>query len=89
MNKHICVLFCFNNIQHIKQCYESLYNDNIDYFVVENKSTNSQQIQEYFNKQNLKGYIQFEQNITYKAMEIFFIYIKWIRNPFSSPWDIR
>jgi len=71
MNKHICVLFCFNNIQHIKQCYESLYNDNIDYFVVENKSTNSQQIQEYFNKQNLKGYIQFEQNITYKAMEIF------------------
>jgi len=71
MKKHICILICFHNIEHIKQCYESLSNPEIDFFIIENKSENSNEIQKYFNKRDIIGYIQFEDNITFKAVEIF------------------
>ena len=71
MNKHICVLFCYNNYDHIKSCFESLYDDNIDFFIIENHSINSKLISEFFLEQKLKGYIQFEKNITNKAVSIF------------------
>jgi hypothetical protein len=71
MNNHICILFCFNNIEHIKKCYESLKNDEIDFWVIENKSINSEEIESYFLSQDIKGYIQFNENITFKALEIF------------------
>lgn len=71
MKKHICILFCFNNVDHIIQCYESLQNNNTDFFVIENKSDYSDQISTYFKKQPLVGYIQFKTNITNNAIPIF------------------
>ena len=62
--KHICVFFIFNNLEHIIKSFESIQNSNIDYFIIENKSGNSTQIQEYFSTKNLKGYIQFKENIS-------------------------
>ena len=71
MNKHICILICFNNLEHIKQCYESLYNKNIDFFIIENYSDNSEKIKEFFIDKNIIGYIQFEKNISHKAVSTF------------------
>lgn len=71
MNNHICILFCFHNIHHIKQCYESLKCPGIDFFIVENKSENSNQIEDYFKQQDITGYIQFQNNVTFRAIEIF------------------
>jgi len=50
-----------------------MYLENIDFFVVENGSDNSDKIKEYFlsQKSKLKGYIQFEKNITTNALFIF------------------
>jgi hypothetical protein len=73
MNSHICILFCYNNVDHIKKCFESLKLQNIDFFIIENPSINSNEIYEYFHKQNLIGYIQFDTNITFKAIERFII----------------
>lgn len=69
--KHICVFFIFNNLEHIIKSFESIQNSNIDYFIIENKSGNSTQIQEYFSTKNLKGYIQFKENISNNAVEVF------------------
>jgi len=69
--KHICILICYNNVDHIKKCFTSLKNNNVDFFIIENKSKNSDEIQKYFLTQKIIGYIQFEQNITFKAVEIF------------------
>lgn len=71
MIKHICVFFAYHNIEHIIKSFESIQKPNIDYFIIENKSENSNQIQEYFFTKNLKGYIQFKENITNNAIEIF------------------
>jgi len=71
MNKHICILICYNNLDHIKICYESLQKQNVDFFIIENYSDNSLKIKEYFEKQNIIGYIQFKENISFKAIEIF------------------
>lgn len=71
MNNHLCILWCFNNHEHIKQCFESIYMDNKDYFIVENISPNSPIIEEYFKKQRIAGYIQFEKNIGDNAVKIF------------------
>jgi hypothetical protein len=71
MNNHICVLFCFYNTHHIKQCYESLKNQDVDFFIVENKSENSEEIHKYFKEQNILGHIRFEDNITFRAIELF------------------
>ena len=69
--KHICVFFIYNNLEHIIKSFESIQCPNIDYFIIENKSDNSSKIQEYFFTKNLKGYIQFEENISNNAIEIF------------------
>ena len=71
MNKHICILFCYNNVDHIRRCFESLKSNSIDFFIIENPSTNSIEIQKYFQNLDLTGYIQFDTNITFKAVEQF------------------
>lgn len=70
-NKHIVVLFCYNNVNHIIKCYESLKNNNIDFFVVENYSKNSGLIENFFKNENILGHIIFKENIVNKAIEIF------------------
>lgn len=72
MNNHICILWCYNNFEHIARCFESIYMDNKDYFIIENPSPNSPQIEGYFKNKRLAGYIQFEQNISDNAVKIFF-----------------
>ena len=71
MKKHICILFCFNNVDHIITCYESLQIDNVDFFVIENKSENSDLISTYFKTKPLTGYLQFNSNISNNAVTIF------------------
>ena len=71
MHKHICVLVCFNNFDHITKSYESLYDKNIDYFIIENYSDNSDKIKDFFKEKNLVGYIQFERNISHNAVSTF------------------
>ena len=71
MDKHICILVCFNNLDHIKKSYKSLYNENIDFFIVENYSDNSEKIKDFFKEKNLVGYIQFEKNISHNAVTTF------------------
>lgn len=73
MNKHICILCCYENFEHIKLCYKSLYLDEIDFFIIENYSSASSKIEKFFRIcKNIKGYIQFYENISYRAIEIFF-----------------
>lgn len=69
--KHICVLICYNNVEHIKKCFNSIKNLDIDFFIIENKSENSDEISNFFINENLIGYIQFEENISFRAVEIF------------------
>jgi len=69
-NKHICVLICFNNYEHIVKCFESIKNLPLDFFIIENPSKNSDKIQKYFKEQKLKGYVRFEENITNNAVDI-------------------
>lgn len=71
MKEHLCILWCFNNYEHIARCFESIQMSAIDYFIIENRSPNSPQIEAFFIKQRLKGYIQFEQNIGDNAVKIF------------------
>lgn len=71
MKEHICILWCYNNLEHIAKCFESVYMPEIDYFIVENISPNSPQIEEFFKKKTLAGYIQFEENISDNAVKIF------------------
>ena len=75
MNKHILVFLAFNNVEHIKKSFDSMYCDDIDYFIIENKSKYSEEIQNYFLKQkeignNIVKYIQFEKNIAANAVNI-------------------
>lgn len=69
--KHLCILIVYNNTEHIKLCFESIYQDDIDFFIIENKSENTEKIKEYFLKKKLKGYILFDKNIAANAMNIF------------------
>ena len=71
MKEHVCILLCFMNYEHIKTCFDSIYSPNVDYFVLENKSKNSELISEYFLNKPLKGYLQFEENIADNAMKVF------------------
>jgi hypothetical protein len=70
-NKHICVLLCYNNFEHIKKCYESIKNDTLDIFIVENVSKNSRDIETYFRDMPIIGHIRFIENITNNAMQLF------------------
>src|SRR5271157_5185698 len=69
--KHILVFFAFRNVEDIISSFDSMYLDTIDYFVVENKSDFSGDIEKYFSTKKLKGYIQFERNIAGNALSIF------------------
>lgn len=74
INKHILIFFCFNNVEHIKMSFNSMYQSDIDYFIVENKSGYSEEIKNYFlikASDNVVGYIQFEKNISSNAINIF------------------
>ena len=68
---HICVFIAFQEVDIIKRSFESLYMEGVDYFIVENRSENSKEIEEYFKTKKLKGYIQFEKNIANKAIQTF------------------
>lgn len=70
-NKHICIFLAFQEFDIIRQAFESNYIDDIDFFIIENKSKNSDKIKNYFLNKNLIGYIQFEKNISFNAMNIF------------------
>lgn len=69
--KLLCVLNTFYNYKHIIECFDSLYTDKFDYFILENKSKYSDKIEEYFKTQNLVGYLQFEENITHGSVDVF------------------
>lgn len=76
MNKHILVFFCFNNVEDIIKSFKSMYCEDIDFFIIENKSNFSEQIKEFFlsekqSKDNIVRYIQFEKNISSNAINIF------------------
>jgi hypothetical protein len=69
--KHICVFLAYQNFEHIKMSFESMYLDSIDYFIIENKSDKSNEIRNFFESKKLKGYIQFQKNIAANAVNIF------------------
>ncbi len=69
--RHLVVFQAFFNVDHIKQSFQSMYMEGIDYFIVENKCKYSPEIEEYFSTRSLKGYIQFEENIGSNALNIF------------------
>ncbi len=71
-NNHACIVICYLNIEHIKKCFDSIYTPNIDYYIIENKSVNSDEITEYFKSKPVKRYIQFNENISNSAPHIFF-----------------
>jgi len=76
MKRHICILWCFENHEHIAKCFESIQMDDKDYFIVENRSQHSKVISEYFADKRLAGYIQFVENIADNAVKIFFAEFK-------------
>lgn len=69
--KHIIVFLAFEDVDIIKTSFDSLKYANADFFIIENHSKNSDKIKEYFLKQKLKGYIQFEKNARANAVNIF------------------
>ena len=73
MKHHACVFFCYNNIDHIIQSFNSIYRKETDYFILENKSANSNLIEDYFTSISKKifSYIQFNENISNNALPIF------------------
>jgi hypothetical protein len=72
MKKILCVLNTFFNYEHIKQCFDSLYNDNVDFFILENKSKYSDNIENYFKQKNIIGYLQSSENITHGTVDFFY-----------------
>jgi hypothetical protein len=70
--KHACILFCYNNYEHIIRSYESLKTPNIDFYILENKSKYSDKIESYFKLQDIKGYVQFDNNISNNSIPIYF-----------------
>lgn len=71
MNNHLCILWCYNNYEHIVKCFESVQIDTMDYFIVENRSHKSLDLQKYFAKKRLAGHIRFKENIADNAVKIF------------------
>jgi hypothetical protein len=69
--KHIIVFLAFENLDIIKTSFDSIKDANADFFVVENKSENSDAIKKYFLGEKLIGYIQFEKNARANAMNVF------------------
>lgn len=59
------------NYEHIVKCFESIHSEDVDYFILENKSKYSDKISEYFLTKKLIGYIQFDENIADNAVRFF------------------
>jgi hypothetical protein len=70
MKKHLIIFFCYKNAEHIIQSFDSIKEYDADFFVIENPSENSDVIKNYFLQQNLKGYLQFHENICNSAIKI-------------------
>ena len=73
MNKHACIFICYNNTDHIIESFNSIYKEDIDFFIIENKSINSDLISNFFitHKNKIFKYIQFQENIANNALDIF------------------
>jgi hypothetical protein len=70
MKKHLIIFFCYKNAEHIIQSFDSIKEYDADFFVIENPSENSDILRNYFLQQNLKGYLQFHENICNSAIKI-------------------
>ena len=81
--KILCILNTFFNYEHIQQCFDSIYNENIDYFILENKSKYSDKIEEYFKSKKLLGYIQAQDNVTHGTVDYFFKNYKELINKYD------
>jgi hypothetical protein len=73
MKKHICVFLAFQNVEHVITSFNSMYVEGIDFFIVENYSSKSEAIKEFFisQKNKISGYIQFQENIAANAINMF------------------
>lgn len=71
MKKHLCVFFCYQQFDIIKESFESMYIDEVDFFIVENISENSKEIEEYFKSKNIKGHIRSNENISSTLLSVF------------------
>lgn len=69
--RQICIFLAYQQIEIIKTSFESLKQMDVDFFIIENNSENSDEIKEYFLQQNLVGYIQFHENAAAQAVTIF------------------
>lgn len=69
--KHIIVFLAFENLDIIKNSFNSIKTADADFFVIENHSENSHLIKEYFSREKLIGYIQFEKNARANALNVF------------------
>lgn len=69
--KHIIVFLAFENLDIVKTSFDSIKSANADFFIVENHSKNSHLIKEYFSREKLIGYIQFEKNARANAINVF------------------
>jgi hypothetical protein len=69
--KHIVVFLAYEDFDIIKKSFESIENIDSDIFVIENKSKNSEQIEDYFVNKSLKGYIQFNDNTENSCIPLF------------------
>jgi hypothetical protein len=69
---HLIVFIAFKHFDIVKSSLDSIIGyESADVFVVENKSENSVELENYFSTKNLVGYIQFETNIANSAVTTF------------------
>lgn len=67
---HLCILFVYKNTEHIKLCFDSLKEEQIDFWVIENHSENSKEIQEYFKETGrISRYFYFKKNVLATALK--------------------
>jgi hypothetical protein len=72
IKNHLIVFIAYKHVDIVKSSLDSIIGyENADVFVVENKSENSVELENYFSTKDLVGYIQFENNIANSAVTIF------------------
>lgn len=76
MHKQLIVFLAYSELDIIKTSFNSILRPEFDYFIVENKSTNSERIADYFielrrDNPNILGYIQYSDNIAASAIDYF------------------
>jgi hypothetical protein len=69
--KHLIIFLAYQNTEIVIKSFESIFDSEFDYFIIENFSENSDEIKSFFLNKNLLGYIQFEENIAANAINIF------------------